>query len=126
MVTLPFILRLVCTKDPKRTGEVKPTSPVLPSKANEARHRSVPNAPDWIRTSTPKKAQALNLPRMPIPPPGLAKYYTLSTPLVNLPTQVRNLAERYGRPIIAQSLVDQGDESGQADLRRTEGQCTIR
>ncbi len=28
-------------------------------------------APDWIRTSTPKKAQALNLPRMPIPPPGL-------------------------------------------------------
>jgi hypothetical protein len=36
-------------------------------------------APDWIRTSTPGKAQALNLPRMPIPPPGLARYYTATT-----------------------------------------------
>jgi hypothetical protein len=40
-------------------------------------------APDWIRTSTPRKAQALNLLRMPIPPPGLGRYYTLPTSLVN-------------------------------------------
>ncbi len=30
-------------------------------------------APDWTRTSTPFRAQALNLPRMPIPPQGLVK-----------------------------------------------------
>lgn len=29
------------------------------------------NAPDWTRTSTPLRAQALNLPRIPIPPQGL-------------------------------------------------------
>lgn len=45
------------------------------------------DAPDWIRTSTPKKAQALNLPRMPIPPPGLANYYTPLAPLVNPASQ---------------------------------------
>jgi hypothetical protein len=28
-------------------------------------------APDWTRTSTPSRAQALNLPRIPIPPQGL-------------------------------------------------------
>ena len=44
---------------------------------------SAPDAPDWIRTSTPKKAQALNLPRMPIPPPGLDRYYTPLVSLVN-------------------------------------------
>ena len=30
-------------------------------------------APEWIRTTTPKKAQALNLPRMPIPPRARAR-----------------------------------------------------
>jgi site-specific DNA recombinase len=29
------------------------------------------SAPDWTRTSTPSRAQALNLPRIPIPPQGL-------------------------------------------------------
>jgi hypothetical protein len=29
------------------------------------------HAPDWTRTSTPSRAQALNLPRIPIPPQGL-------------------------------------------------------
>ena len=29
------------------------------------------SAPDWTRTSTPLRAQALNLPRIPIPPQGL-------------------------------------------------------
>ncbi len=28
------------------------------------------DAPEWTRTSTPERAQALNLLRMPIPPPG--------------------------------------------------------
>ncbi len=36
------------------------------------------DAPEWTRTTTPVRAQALNLLRMPIPPPGqAAKYYTL-------------------------------------------------
>jgi hypothetical protein len=35
-------------------------------------HQALPlNAPDWTRTSTPSRAQALNLPRIPIPPQGL-------------------------------------------------------
>jgi hypothetical protein len=29
------------------------------------------SAPDWTRTSTPSRAQALNLLRIPIPPQGL-------------------------------------------------------
>jgi hypothetical protein len=40
------------------------------------------NAPDWTRTSTPLRAQALNLPRIPIPPQGLARpLYCLSNHL---------------------------------------------
>jgi hypothetical protein len=39
---------------------------------------SAGDAPEWIRTTTPVRAQALNLLRMPIPPPGqVAQYYTL-------------------------------------------------
>ncbi len=41
-------------------------------------------APKRSRTSTPSRAQALNLLRMPIPPPGLARYYTHLALLVNL------------------------------------------
>ena len=39
------------------------------------------NAPDWTRTSMPIKAQALNLPCIPIPPQGHLKdiyYYTFT------------------------------------------------
>jgi hypothetical protein len=60
----PVVL-LVCYRATQNKGQ----SQALP----------LPVAPDWIRTSTPRKAQALNLPRMPIPPPGLARYYTLTT-----------------------------------------------
>jgi hypothetical protein len=49
----------------------------------DAQTRLRASAPDWTRTSTPEKAQALNLPRIPIPPPGLWNHYTLAPLLVN-------------------------------------------
>jgi hypothetical protein len=71
------------------------TPPAGPGQPPELRGES---APDWIRTSTPKKAQALNLPRMPIPPPGLGGYYTPHMLLVNLSSlQVSKSASQQAR-----------------------------
>jgi hypothetical protein len=42
---------------------------VQPSKVED--EKAGIGAPDWTRTSTPSRAQALNLLRIPIPPQGL-------------------------------------------------------
>ncbi len=42
-------------------------------------------APERSRTSTPLRAQALNLPRMPIPPPGQSALIILSGSWLSTP-----------------------------------------
>ncbi len=49
-------------------------------------------APERSRTSTPLRAQALNLPRMPIPPPGQSAVIILSGSWLSTPL----LVHRFG------------------------------
>lgn len=43
---------------------------VTPTYAERPPEFPAGDAPEWTRTTTPVRAQALNLLRMPIPPPG--------------------------------------------------------